>query len=76
MYHCWTDLLEEWPLKGSDKHRFEAIRKLVERIYFHFCFGFSHILFKSKYREIINQISRAIYVELLNEITMLAAVKD
>jgi hypothetical protein len=45
-------------------------------IYFHFCFGFSHILFKSKYREIINSSSsRAIYVELLNEITMLAAVK-
>jgi hypothetical protein len=46
----------------------------VGEIYFHFCFGFSHI--KSKYREIINsRSSRAIYVELLNEITMLAAVK-
>jgi 2-dehydropantoate 2-reductase len=54
----------------------DTIEETMGEIYFHFCFGFSHILFKSKYREIINsRSSRAIYVELLNEITMLAAVK-
>jgi ketopantoate reductase len=42
----------------------------------HFCFGFSHILLNQNIGEIINSnSSRAIYVELLNEITMLAAIK-